>query len=53
MKKSIGEIIVVLSTISFTLLFYRQALGINVFIFEAAIIGWLFFLQRSKLATLK
>lgn len=49
MKKPLNLTVVLLSAILFTLLFYKKTLGLNLFIFEAAILGWLYFSKQFEL----
>jgi hypothetical protein len=49
MKKPLNLTVVLLSAILFTILFYKKTLGINLFIFEASILGWLYFSKQFEL----
>lgn len=49
MRKNINLIVVFVSTILFTFLFYHKALGINVLIYEFGVLGWLFFSKQLDL----
>ncbi|MFT6982927.1 MAG: hypothetical protein ACJAUD_001698 [Crocinitomicaceae bacterium] len=49
MKKPLNLTVVLLSAILFTFLFYKKTLGLNLFIFEVFILGWLYFSKQFEL----
>lgn len=51
MKKNVNLLVTALSAVIFTLLFYQNALGLNLLFFELLILAWLYFSKQFRLKT--